>query len=303
MTSQQKIPVLSTHDLWNRYVNSELPLETFFRDKPEEFLITRLEDTSHLMDLPTLPHRREVNEIVFVTNGKVIRGANLNSIEITSSEIHLTLANQISTVDFLSENLTGFYCHFSLETIIKLYHKEHMISELAALANYMRTKPIKLNNKAFLSVKAIFERLMDEYKTNNELSLIDAYLVTLCYEIKNAIPKETSAEKNSKAYELTEQFKQLIVRFIHQHQAITFYAQHLNVSPNHLNKVVKQTTGKQASSLIAEMLILEAKVLLKHSELSISEIAYKLGFVDQSYFSRFFKTHTGDTPKAYKLLK
>ena len=303
MAQKQKIPVLSTHDLWTRYVNSDQPLETFFRDKPEEFLITRLEDTSHLMDLPTQPHRREVNEIVFVTNGKVVRGANLNSIEINASEIHLTLANQISTVDFLSENLTGFYCHFSLETIIKLYHKEHMIKELAALNNYMQTKPIKLNNKAFLSVKAIFERLIDEYKTNNELSLIDAYLVTLCYEIKNAIPKEASAEKPVKAFELTEQFKQLIVRFIDEQQAISFYAQHLGVTPNHLNKVVKQTTGKQASALIAEMLVLEAKVLLKHSELSISEIAYKLGFVDQSYFSRFFKTHTGNTPREYKILK
>lgn len=303
MVQKQEIPVLSTQDLWARYVHSELPLESYFRDKPEEFLITRLEDTRHLMHLPTLPHRRQVNEIVFVTNGKVIRGANLNSIEINASEIHLTLANQISTVDFLSENLTGFYCHFSLETIIKLYHKEHMVNELAALNNHMRTKPVTLNNKAFLSVKAIFERLIDEYRTNNELSLIDAYLVTLCYEIKNAIPNDAGAEKPIKAFEVTEQFKQLIVRFIHEHQSISFYAQHLGVTPNHLNKVVKQTTGKQASALIADMLILEAKVLLKHSELSISEIAYKLGFVDQSYFSRFFKTHTGNTPSAYKNLK
>lgn len=303
MVQKQEIPVLSTQDLWKRYVNTEQTLETFFRDQPEEFLITRLEDTSHLMNLPTLPHRREVNEIVFVTNGKVVRGANLNSIEINAGEIHLTLANQISTLDFLSEDLTGFYCHFGLDTIIKLYHKEHMVNELAVLSHYMQTKPIKLSNKVFLSVKAIFERLMDEYKTSNEPSLIDAYLVTLCYEIKNVIPKGASVEKSSKAHELTEQFKQLIVRFIHQHHAITFYAQHLGVTPNHLNKVVKQSTGKQASTLIAEMLILEAKVLLKHSEFSISEIAFKLGFVDQSYFSRFFKIHTGNTPKAYRTLQ
>jgi len=303
MKGGNQIPVLTTGELWQQYVNSDLALTEYFRDKPEEFLITRLEDTRQLVELPTLPHRREVNELVFVTNGKVIRGSNLNSIEINASEIHLTLANQISTVDFLSENLTGFYCHFSLETIIKLYHKEHMINELAVLNNYMQTKPIKLSNKAFLSVKAIFERLIDEYKTNNELSLIDAYLVTLCYEIKNAISKEVSTEKPIKAYDLTEQFKQLIVRFIHEHQSISFYSQHLGVSPNHLNKVVKQTTGKHASVLIAEMLVLEAKVLLKHSELTISEIAFKLGFGDQSYFSRFFKSHTGNTPREYKLLK
>lgn len=244
MPHKSDIPVYTTQELWERYVKTEESIGSFFREKPEEFLITRLEDASHLISLPTTPHRREVNEIVFVTSGKVIRSANLNTIEINAGDIHLILANQISTVDFLSEHLRGFYCQFSIETIIKLYHKEQVVSELAGLSQYMHTKPISLSQKAFVGVKAIFERLVEEYKTSNEPSLIDAYLVTLCYEIKNSIPNDTTAPKNSKAYELTEQFKQLIVRYVREHQSIGFYAQHLAVTPNHLNKVVKQTTGK-----------------------------------------------------------
>lgn len=303
MAQKLEIPVFSTEDLWENYVKSELPLSSLFRDNPEDFLITRLEDSRHLVDLPTRPHRREVNEIVFVTNGKIVRGANLSRIEINAGEVHLLLANQISTVDFFSSDLTGFYCHFSLETIIKIYHKEHMIKELATLGSQMKSKPIALKNKVYLSVKSIFERIVDEYKTNNDLSLIDAYLVTLCYEIKNSIQGDQLREEASKPLGLTEKFKQLIVKHIHEQQSVSFYADQLGVSPNHLNKVVKQTTGKQASAMISEMLILEAKVLLKHSELSIAEIAYKLGFVDQSYFSRFFKIHTGNTPKAYRMIK
>jgi AraC family transcriptional regulator, transcriptional activator of pobA len=303
MAQKQKIPVFSTQDLWNKYVTIDKPLSTLFRDKPEDFLITRLEDVRNLVKLPTQPHRREVTEIVFVTNGRIVRGANLNRIEINAGEVHLLLSNQISTLDFLSDDLTGFYCHFSLETIIKLYHKEHMIKELSVLNGHMKTKPIKLNSKIYLSVNAIFERIIDEYKTNNDLSLVDAYLVTLCYEIKNSIQNVETKEKASKSFNLTEQFKHLIVKHIHQHQSVAFYADHLRVSPNHLNKVVKQTTGKQASALISDMLILEAKVLLKHSELSIAEIAYKLGFVDQSYFSRFFKNQTGNTPTEYRTIK
>jgi AraC family transcriptional regulator, transcriptional activator of pobA len=107
--------------------------------------------------------------------------------------------------------------------------------------------------------------------------------------------------KQSKSFDLTEQFKNLIQQHINQHQSIGFYADLLKVSPNHLNKIVKQATGKQASALIAEMLILEAKVLLKHTDLSMADIAFKLGFNDQSYFSRFFKKHSGISPKEYKL--
>lgn len=303
MATIHEIPVLSTQELWDKYVTTDQRLTSLFRDRPEEFLITRLEDSRHLINLPTQPHRREVNEIVFVTNGKVVRGANLNRIEINAGEVHLMLASQISTVDFLSEDLRGFYCHFSLETIIKLYHKEHMIGELATLNSQMRTNPIKLKDKVYSSVKSIFERMVDEYKTNNELSLIDAYLVTLCYEIKSSIQYDELKEKTSRSYNLIDQYKQLVIQNIHQHHGISFYADRLGVSPNHLNKVVKRITGKHASAMISEMLILEAKVLLKHSELSISETAYKLGFVDQSYFSRFFKTHTGNTPKEYRVLR
>jgi len=303
MANKQTIPVLSTQDLWQQYVDTDQPLSALFRDKPEDFLITRLEDSRHLVKLPTQPHRREVSEIVFVTNGKIIRSANLNRIEVNAGEVHLLLANQISTVDFLSHDLTGFYCHFSLETIIKLYHKEHMIKELAWLNAQMTAKPIELKEKVYLSVNAIFERIIDEYETSNNLSLIDAYLVTLCYEIKNSTQGDELREKASRSFNLTEQFKHLIVQHVHQHRSISFYATHLGITPNHLNKVVKHATGKQASVIISEMLILESKVLLKHSPLSIAEIAYKLGFVDQSYFSRFFKTHAGNTPKEYRMIK
>lgn len=295
-----QIPVLSTRDLWNRYVHSDHPLESVFREKPEEFLISRLEDNLERIILPTLPHRREVHEWVFVTSGKVVRGANLNAIEIQADEIHLTLASQISTLDYLSPDLTGFYCHFNLETIIQLYHKEHMIHELVALGQYMQTRPVHLPAAKSRAVRTIFERLTEEYQTHNEPKLIDAYLVTLCYEVKSALPRKAEAPKQSRAHELTDTFKQLIITHAHEHQPISFYARHLGVTPNHLNKAVMQCTGRQASSLVAEMLILEAKVLLRHAAFSVSEVAYKLGFLDPSYFSRFFKSHTGETPGGYK---
>lgn len=303
MATALNVPIWSTQDLWEKYVTTGQRLTEAFRDRPEDFLITRLEDARHLAKLPTQPHRREVHELVFVTRGKIIRSANLHRIEINAGEVYLLLANQISTVNFLSEDLTGFYCHFSLETIIRLYHREHMINELATLGGYMRSQAIKLKSKVRQSVNAIFERIMDEYTTNNDLSLIDAYLVTLCYEIKNSLQADEPKARASKSFDLTERFKLLIVNHVHQHQAISFYADHLGVSPNHLNKVVKQTTGKNASAMIADMLVLEAKTLLRHSALSVAEIAYRLGFTDHSYFSRFFRTNTGSTPTAYRKLR
>ena len=69
---------------------------------------------------------------------------------------------------------------------------------------------------------------------------------------------------------------------------------------NTLSEVVKEQSGKPAISHIHERLILEAKRLLFHTDGSVKEIAYDLGFEDDSYFNRFFKRITQQTPSEYR---
>ena len=78
------------------------------------------------------------------------------------------------------------------------------------------------------------------------------------------------------------------------------YAAKLSISPNHLNKVVKGNTGKSPSTWIEEAIILKAKMLLKCTNLHLSEVAAKVGIMDQSYFARKFKQHEGITPSEYR---
>lgn len=78
------------------------------------------------------------------------------------------------------------------------------------------------------------------------------------------------------------------------------YSDVLLIHVNHLNKAVREITGKTTSTLIAERLIQEAKILLKHSQWSISEIGWCLGFEELPHLINFFKKHTGITPKTYR---
>jgi AraC-like DNA-binding protein len=104
----------------------------------------------------------------------------------------------------------------------------------------------------------------------------------------------------AKAFSITKKYSDLLVSHIEQEQSIEFYAETLKITPNHLNKSVKSVTGKTAIRLLNEMRLIEAKLRLKHTGLSISEIAYQLGFEDQSYFSRFFRKATGDSPVKFR---
>lgn len=78
------------------------------------------------------------------------------------------------------------------------------------------------------------------------------------------------------------------------------YAAALKVHVNHLNKVLKESTGKTTTEIIAARVSEEARILLKQTQSNISEIAYSLGFEEVAHFSNFFKRHTGWSPMAYR---
>jgi len=86
----------------------------------------------------------------------------------------------------------------------------------------------------------------------------------------------------------------------HELKTITEYAKALGVTPNHLNKVVKARTGRTASEWVQISRINYAKYLLRDNSLSIVDVAERVGIFDQSYFSRFFKKHVGQSPSEYR---
>ena len=79
------------------------------------------------------------------------------------------------------------------------------------------------------------------------------------------------------------------------------YAEQLHVHVNHLNSVVKKHTGKTTSAIIQERIVTEAKTLLRNTDWNITEIAYALGFEYPSYFNKYFKQFTTQTPLHFRL--
>ena len=110
-----------------------------------------------------------------------------------------------------------------------------------------------------------------------------------------------SADKGSVRSKMTaDSFIKLVVEHHNEERNMAFYADKLCLSPKYLSKLVKAQTGRSAPEWIDAFVIMEAKNLLKYSELSIKEIVYKLHFPNQSVFYKFFKDHTGMTPSDYR---
>ncbi len=107
-------------------------------------------------------------------------------------------------------------------------------------------------------------------------------------------------KKGSRSSTLLRQFHLAVEQRFREFHSVPQYARLLGVTPNHLHDVVREESGRTAGDIIRQRRMLDAKRLLLHSESSVSEIAYALGFQDPSYFARAFKRDTGQAPAEFR---
>lgn len=108
-------------------------------------------------------------------------------------------------------------------------------------------------------------------------------------------------EKRANREELYfKQFMQLLSEHHIRERAVAFYADQMSLSAKYLSSIVKKVTNKTPSEWIDGMVIVEAKNLLKYSEMNVQQIAYHLNFPNQSFFGKYFKQRTGLTPSEYR---
>ena len=119
--------------------------------------------------------------------------------------------------------------------------------------------------------------------------------------IESQLAPETSARSRNDEY--FNQFMSELTKHYMQERSVGFYAGQLHLTPKYLTTIIRKTSGRTAAEWIDDYVVLEAKNLLKYSTMSIQEIAYCLNFPNQSFFGKYFRSHTGMTPSAYRMSK
>ena len=153
-------------------------------------------------------------------------------------------------------------------------------------------------NTEFLAIKKELSSTTVFMELVNARCRLVALMLTLWTEHK--FGKTASDGNNSKS--VAYKFHSLIEKHFKTQKQVLFYAKHLCITPNYLGVICRKQYGMSALELIQERVLLEAKRLLHSSDRSIKEIAFDLGFRNQTYFSYFFKSKTSLTPKEYKSL-
>ncbi len=298
MEISEKIPILKPSELNEFHFKKIQWNPTISETKHDFYHINRLEDYMEDISFPLPPHRKTVHDIIYLRKGHSKRSKGLSTFDFKQSEVFFLPAFQITEHLAMSPDVEGFYLHFN-EQIFSFLPKNYLNDNFPFFQNHTNpVLPIKYDTQ--IQIEQSLNRLIVFYENDTEVSnsLVATYILSIFEEIKKDQPHETKKVKNAFS-QITEQYKNALAQNIYQKQSITEYAHILNISPNYLNKCVKNNSNRTAQDLLNEMLILEAKTLLKFSNLQIAEIAAKLCDQTPSNFSRFFKNQTGITPKQY----
>jgi AraC family transcriptional regulator, transcriptional activator of pobA len=204
--------------------------------------------------------------------------------------------------EIANHGLKGYLCMFKPDLLS--INADSLYSPFSFI-RYRHESKIDIPPDRVERFNLIFDLIHSLFKSSTESKaiLIASYLMVILQEANILYSQSCEVSQfnlRSSAEMITRRFKNLIARHYLQKQTVKAYAEMLCVTPNHLNKIVKATTGKTALELITEKILIDAKALLQRSTMNVSEIAYNLGFEDTSYFTRLFRKKIGITPLKYR---
>ncbi len=209
----------------------------------------------------------------------------------------------------VTEKQGGYFCLFNNSFITTSLTDKNFKN--SALLDTSVNPVYHLTEEKFYELAFIFRKMSDELDTDYE-GRYDAIKHCLHLIVHEATKLQPAGQGTEKYLNASTRISSLFIEMLERQfpvdstehslkiKAPNDFATMLSVHVNHLNRAVKEVTGKSTSELIAARVATEAKALLKHTDNSVAEIAYSLGFEHASNFNNFFKKQTGVTPKSIR---
>ncbi|MFN0274277.1 MAG: helix-turn-helix domain-containing protein [Chitinophagales bacterium] len=195
-------------------------------------------------------------------------------------------------------NCTGYCLHFKTEFMQPLLKGQ--FKEEFAFFDLEAPHIINITNEESTLLQETFKNIIAEYErfSPEKEDLLRNYIYILLLRIRDMYRPHAKKlhESAPRSLKITNQFRHLVEKNFLSIRSVNEYAKMMHITPKYLAEVIKENTGKPPREIINDMLLLEAKVLLRSTDKTVTEIAQVLSFDDQSHFSHFIKKQTGFTP-------
>lgn len=258
-------------------------------------------------DLPNIDVPSEFNIAIFALHldGESELSINLKDYKIGPNSIALLKPKTLlmdggrnnddvtgSYIIFSPEAMGGISTNFIHNLNTYLYIQENPVTKLTR----QETEEIK---EFYLFMRAQIQAHANlPYRNDIKFHLLVAFFYKVVTTLENHLPKRRYVQNRQR--DLFGQFLELLKENYRENRSVTFYAEKLYITPKYLSALSKNITDLTAGEWIDKYVVLETKRMLKTTTLSIQEIAEQLSFPNQSFFGKYFKSHTGLSPKEYR---
>ncbi len=206
------------------------------------------------------------------------------------------------------EDQSGYFCVFTENFLSK--DKSGIILEKLPLFQPGGYPILNISEEHYEELENLFKKIDRELSSDYpfKFDLIRAYVIELLHMGQKLHPVQPVENGKNAAIRITDMFVELLERQFPINtpaqrlllKTANDFAERLAVHANHLNKVLKETTGSTTTAIIHARIFEEAKILLNNTDWNISEIAFSLGFEEVAHFSNFFKKHAQLSPLKFR---
>lgn len=244
------------------------------------------------------PYKTKLAFVCLVTGGCMDIALDMKSIHLTSRTLLMVREGQVITFNRCSEKIRCIFITFRNTFLSSLNYPNRS----SVILSVYDTPVFLLDDEDFNSVKLYTQVVRKTIRRNdspNRMEIIRHLTLALFYSIQH-IHTEPGIKKTSRNETIFNEFLKLVGLYFRKKRTVSFYADKLCISSKHLAVVVKNVSGKSALTWIDNYIMLEAKALLKSTNLTVLQICDELHFPSQSFFGKFFKRHTGMSPTEYR---
>ncbi|KAB5486098.1 MULTISPECIES: helix-turn-helix domain-containing protein [Flagellimonas] len=248
------------------------------------------------------PHTHDFFLCVLFTSGEGTHEIDFGTYAIRPGAVFFLRPGQSHFWKFKSQP-EGFI-FFHSRSFYELNFSGHALSSFPFYSSLQNPPLLHVHGISLKKLKALFKESLSEYQGSEPYremkiaNFINAIYIELARSYSSNIDMHQLVSYKYAA--LLEQLQGLINIHFYLEKFPKFYANQLNITPKHLNRIVRDTINKTTQQLISERVILEAQRLIVHTADPLSQIAYTLGFSDYAYFSKLFKLKTGMSPMEFR---
>lgn len=242
--------------------------------------------------------RRQFNLIYLLLDGEHDVKLGADHLQLNPHDLVIVPENMLYASDHI-RNCRGYCIHFKADFLKPQLTKP--LNDEFPYFHFDAPHIINLDKAESETIQHSFKNIIEEYNRQSpekNFLLCNLILILLLRvrEIYRSRAKDLT-KNTSRKQQLANRFKVLVEKYFIEKRTVNEYAELLHISPGHLSEAVSHTFGRPPLQIIHDILLLEAKVQLKATDKSISEIAWYLKFDDQPHFTHFIKKRTGLSPQ------